>query len=168
MSGAPGALTPLSWGIRKGVLAVVLVALGTVACGKKGPPLPPLIRIPDQPGDLAADRRGDSVVVSFVVPEANADGSRPANIDRIEIYAINGPAGISEADIRANGERIATIPVNPPPEPDAPPRPAVEGAVDQGAVATFTETLTPVAAVQSVAEPEQPPPPAPRELKALR
>lgn len=170
VSGAPSAFTPASWGFRRAVLCLVLVALGAVACGKKGPPLPPFIRIPDQPGDLAADRRGDSVVVSFVVPATNADGSRPANVDRVEVYAVNGPAGISEADILATGERIATIPVNPPPEPDAPPRPAVEGAVDQGAVATFTETLMPVAAVQNVQNVAAASPPslAPRELKVLR
>jgi len=149
------------------VLLFVLLGLGVVACGKKGPPLPPLIRIPDQPGDFAADRRGDTVVISFVVPETNEDGTSPANIDRVEVYAVNGAAGISDAEILAKGERIATISINPPPEPDGPTRPAVEGAVDQGGIATFSETLLPVAAVE--AADIQPPKPAPaRELQVLR
>ena len=56
-----------------------LIPLVVVACGKKGPPLPPLVRLPAPP-DVQANRRGSSVELAVVVPGANADGSRPANI----------------------------------------------------------------------------------------
>ena len=32
-----------------------------VGCGKKGAPLPPLVKLPVPPADLAATRRGDTV-----------------------------------------------------------------------------------------------------------
>ena len=38
-------------------LCVILCVLGVAACGKKGPPLPPLRPIPARIADLAATRR---------------------------------------------------------------------------------------------------------------
>jgi hypothetical protein len=141
---------PLGRWFGRGLLIVVLMA-GAAACGKKGPPLPPLIRIPDQPADLVASRRGNAVAISFSVPDANTDGSSPANLDRIEVYAITAPANISDAEIRSRGELIATIPVNPPPEPEEPLR-TVEGGINQGAEATLTEVLEPVLAQPTPAD----------------
>ena len=54
--------------------AVLAAALASVACGKKGPPLPPLVRLPAPP-DLHANRRGSTVELALVVPGANADGT---------------------------------------------------------------------------------------------
>ena len=59
-----------------------------VGCGKKGAPLPPLVKLPVPPADLAATRRGNIVDLSFSVPSANTDGTRPANVQRTEVYAI--------------------------------------------------------------------------------
>jgi Prokaryotic lipoprotein-attachment site len=67
------------------VLAGSVLLLG---CGRKGPPLPPFVRMPVAPGDLAAARRGDTVDIKFVVPSANTDETRPANVERIDVYAL--------------------------------------------------------------------------------
>jgi len=125
-----------------------------VACGKKGPPLPPLVKLPVAPSDFIAARRADTVNLQLTVPATNTDSSRPANVARVEVYALTGPATVSEADVLKQGTKVATIAVKAPRDPDAtfdpddpeqseadiePP----EGAgLDQGAVARVEEKLT--------------------------
>ena len=41
--------------------AACLVGALAAGCGKKGPPLPPLVRLPVAPADLSAERRGGIV-----------------------------------------------------------------------------------------------------------
>jgi hypothetical protein len=124
------------------------------ACGKKGPPLAPLVKLPVAPADLVAARRGDIVGVSFTVPSTNTDGTRPANVAHAEVYAITAPATvppISDASLLKLGTRIGTVEVKAPRDPnhtadeddpsdevDAPEGPGL----DQGAVARFKEPLT--------------------------
>ena len=61
----------------------VLCGLSAAACGRKGPPLPPLVRLPTAVGGYSASRLGDAVVFQFTIPVANTDNSRPAELDRI-------------------------------------------------------------------------------------
>ena len=68
-------------------LRVVALALGCAslaACGKKAPPLPPLVRLPVPPADFSALRRGPVVNVQFGVPTANTDDSTPADVGALE------------------------------------------------------------------------------------
>jgi hypothetical protein len=127
-----------------------------VGCGKKGPPLPPLLKQPQAPGELSAARHADVVDVRFVVPTANTDGTRPANVARVDVYAITGPPTITEEQILKLGTKIASVPVKTPRDPEktiAPDEPASdmeppEGrGLDQGAAAHVEERLTPEAAV---------------------
>jgi hypothetical protein len=127
------------------------------SCGKKGPPLPPLVRVPVAPADLTAARRADTVDLQFTVPVANTDNTRPANVARVDIYAYTGPAGATDAEILSPENRIASVPVKAPQDPDAtfdPADPAQSEAdvappegegLDQGSVARIQETLTPAA-----------------------
>ena len=63
------------------------------AAARKGPPLPPLVRMPAAPANFAAERRGEPRrCCSFTVPAANTDGTRPANIERVDVYALTSPA----------------------------------------------------------------------------
>lgn len=128
------------------LLAVVLAA----ACGKKGPPLAPFVRVPAAVADVAVQRMGDEVYVSFPVPGANVDGQQPADIASLEVYAITAtrPPGTDEQ--RKLATLIATLPVRPimpelPPVAggvEAPPIPAPPG-IDRAAPAVVKETLTP-------------------------
>ncbi len=129
--------------LRHVTLALAAV-LATAACGKKGPPLPPLVLLPAAPGELAAVRRGDRVDLTFRVPDANTDRSTPADLARVDIYAWTVPAPVNADDIVRRGTRIGSVAVNPPPDPDEPPpeTPAPRGnGIDQRAVATFAEAL---------------------------
>ena len=125
-----------------------------MACGKKGPPLPPLVKLPVAPSDVTAVRRADTVDLQLTVPSANTDSSRPANVARVDVYAFTGPATVSEADVLKQGTKVASIAVKAPRDPDAtfdpddPEQfeadiepPEGEG-LDQGAVAHVQEALT--------------------------
>jgi hypothetical protein len=129
------------------VLGVLAAFAG--GCGKVGPPLPPFIRVPARPDNLVAERRGDMVVLRFAVPGENTDGSRPANLERVDVYGLTGPVTASDEEIRQFGIRIASLEVNPPPDPDASAEdaapssePALQSGVDQGAIVSVTEQLT--------------------------
>ena len=124
------------------------------ACGKKGPPLAPLVKLPAAPADLAAGRRGDSVDLSFTVPSVNTDGTRPANVARADVYAITAPVTVpplSDANLLKYGTKVGSVEVKAPRDPNltadaddpADEVDAPEGlGLDQGAVARVEESLT--------------------------
>jgi len=122
-----------------------------VACGQKGPPLPPLVLTPAPPV-VTADRHGSTIEIGFTVPIANADGSRPANIVRIDIYAINDVAtSITDLEMMKRGTRVASVPVKSPRNPndtveagesaDVLEPPEGKG-LDQGAASSVAEQIT--------------------------
>jgi len=126
-----------------------------VGCGKSGPPLPPLVKLPVAPADIVAARHGNSVDVSFTVPAANTDGTRPANVASADVYAITAPITVpplSDANLLKYGTKVGTVEVKAPRDPnltadvddpsdevDAPEGPGL----DQGAPARVKEPLTP-------------------------
>lgn len=129
---------------RLGLLAVAAAGLLAVACGKKGPPLPPLNLLPTPPGEFAAVRRGSSVDLSFRIPEANTDRSTPADLVRVEVYAWTTPAPPSADDVVRRGTRVATVAVNKPKDPDEPEpeTPAPKGpGLDQNEVARVEDSV---------------------------
>ncbi|PYR63931.1 MAG: hypothetical protein DMF91_01955 [Acidobacteria bacterium] len=120
------------------------------ACGHKGPPLPPLVRIPAAPVEMTAARRGHTVELRFSVPAANTDGSRPANIERVDVYAFTGP-DVRDEELLKRQPTVASVPVKAPRDPNATVEPdespedldPLEGAgLDQGATARVQEELT--------------------------
>jgi hypothetical protein len=153
---------------RAAAVAIALVLFA--GCGKKGPPLAPIVRLPAAPAELAAERRGGEVRVRFVVPSANTDGSRPADVGRVEVYAMSAPRPADPAVLLADGAIVATVDVKAPRDPSrtiGPEEPAsalevLEGpGSDQGAAVEVSEELTPAlgllegaAAAGAVGEPE--------------
>ncbi len=152
---------------------VVLVAAVTLpACGKKGPPLPPLVKLPMRVDQFVARRFGLTVYIQVHIPNANADGTTPADLQRVDIYGFTGSPSGNE-DILKRGTVVASIPVRkppkedenrqssgsrkgkrgtPPPEdttktkkPPPPPRPpaSMENGFDQGDTVVVTEPLGP-------------------------
>jgi len=57
-------------------------------CGKKGPPLAPFARVPRGATGLVVSRTGDVVSITFTIPSANVDESKPADIGRVDVYAV--------------------------------------------------------------------------------
>jgi hypothetical protein len=151
-----------------GLAAAVLAA---PACGKKGPPLAPLARVPGRASDIAARRTGDVVTITFTVPSVNLDNTKPADIARVDVF---GYTAMAQNDVRDTRRMtlVASVPVRKPAEPDEGkpdadrkkaggqkpgrqkpgPAPPPEPGVDQGALVSVTETLT--AAMQVALAPD--------------
>src|SRR5713226_9497819 len=100
---------------RTARIALLLTAFALAAsCGKKGPPLPPLVKIPAPPADFTAARRGAEVDLQFTVPSANTDGTRPANLERVDVYAFTGPAPTAEDQLLKLATKVGTLPIKAP------------------------------------------------------
>ena len=97
---------------------MLLAAVLAAGCGKKGPPLPPLLKLPAPPADLTAERRGSKVDVQFTVPGANTDGTRPANVERVEVYAFTGPTTVTDDQLLKHGAKVASLRTKTPRDPD--------------------------------------------------
>ena len=101
--------------------AVAAWLLGAVAaaCGAKAPPLPPLVIAPERIRQLEVSRLDDLVYVEFEVPSSNTTGDVPADIVRIEVYALTTqPPEGEEEEFSEDWLEVATlvdsIPVRPP------------------------------------------------------
>jgi hypothetical protein len=128
-----------------------VLALLSSACGKKGPPLPPLVKVPAPPGDFTAVRRGGDVALQFTVPATNSDGTRPANVERVDVYAFTGPTSLTDEEVFDLGTKVGSVPVKSPRNPDVTvdadepedeTEPLEGEGLDQGTPARLEEPLT--------------------------
>jgi hypothetical protein len=126
---------------------IITAAAFAVACGRKGPPLPPLHLVPTAPANLSIARVGSEAQLRFDVPSTNQNGPGTVVIDRIEVFAATVAAGAvrpANRELLTTKYRVATIGIKPPPvEDEAPP---VESTADTrpgpGERTTFVESLT--------------------------
>ena len=129
-------------------MAVALVGLtALIGCGKRGDPRPPLRPIPAQIVDLAVRRSSERVQLSFTVPAANSDGTQPATVDRVEVFARTQPAGgaaLTAAQLVADpANLISRVLVRPLDMPDVPGvSTAVAAPPRPGEVATVVDRAT--------------------------
>ncbi len=138
--------------------------------------MPPLQRIPAAPTDLAVTRIDEDVYVRYSVPDANVDGVRPADIARVDLYAMTldrDPQMLTDVDpedLRKLSTLVSSTQVRRPPPPPPPvkegmppiPTPPPPPGVDPGAAVVVREPLTSDARITAkVPEPKQAPPPAP-------
>jgi hypothetical protein len=133
------------------LLLLVGFVLAGMSCGKKGPPLLPFAKAPAAPLEVTARRLGNRVEIRFTVPTRDMDAQQPANIDRIEVWALTGPQ-VPAPLVMKHGTLVATVPIRrpPPPPPDVeegkptppPPPPSTEPGLDQGQAGVVVEELT--------------------------
>jgi hypothetical protein len=103
-----------SLGLRP--LAVSLISLAAVSCGKKGPPLAPVRIAPVAVTELSARRIGDRVHLRFTLPDKNTDNSTPADVARVDVYALSveKPADTPKGDeFLEAGARVASVTTKP-------------------------------------------------------
>jgi len=129
-------------------VAILFAIVAATACGSKGPPLAPFVRVPATVANVTGLRIGNDVFVSFPVPAANVDGRQPADIVALEVYAVTSSQPPATDEQREVASLVATVPVRPIlPEPvpvngSAPPPIPLPPGVDRGATAVVRETLT--------------------------
>lgn len=131
------------------------LVMAVVGCGKKGPPLTPFVRIPAAIESVEARRIGDDVYVTFAVPAQNVDASQPADVRRVEVYAVTtdaprpttrlleGATLVGVVSVAPTGPP-GSLPVPPPPLPGALPPPDQQTPL-QGDVVTVVDRLEPEA-----------------------
>ncbi len=71
---------------RRRLLALGVAILALAACGKKGPPVPPEIRLPVMPAAVHGAIDDGSIVVSWTAPGTRMDGSRLRRISLYHVY----------------------------------------------------------------------------------
>lgn len=146
---------------RVGLVWLVFVSAVILAgCGKKGPPLAPLRPQPAPVEALRVARLADRARISFTLPSKNADGSVPADLDGVEVYALTGrPVGPDNRPLDVRewmrfGTPVGRVEVEPPPPPPpdedderapAPPPPAADPRPAQGERVQIEEMLGPAA-----------------------
>ncbi len=145
---------------------VVLAALSVfaVACGKKGPPLAPIIRIPAVVEKVSTERVGNDIYLTVTIPSVNVDMSTPIDIGHVDVYAITAEQQPARTTFVDNAVLVARVPVAPVTAPGAPPdaAPASDPAMAvTGATVTVVDRLTAESLTPKVvpAEAGQPGPP---------
>lgn len=145
---APPAPRSSRWRRRTALALVAILALA--GCGKKGPPLAPLTRLPGKVAKLDVHRAASDVYVAFTIPAANIAGDQPADLDRLEVYAVTAtrPPVPKDGVVPDGLTLVATVRVQRPPPPGAaapdPGTPPFPG-LPQGSQATVHEALGPEA-----------------------
>jgi hypothetical protein len=133
----------------------MVIAALTAACGKKGPPLPPLVRVPAPVNEITARRLGEEVFLTFQVPSRNIDGSTPADIASVEVFALTADALPPRVVFLERATRIAAFTVAPPASPPEPARQPSSDEVAPGAEVTVRDTLSGDALVPVTIPPEK-------------
>ncbi len=67
--------------------------------------------------DVTARRTGDTVAITFTIPSANIDESKPADIARVDVYAYTA---MEQNDVRDPRRMtlVGSVAVRKPPEPE--------------------------------------------------
>jgi hypothetical protein len=139
--------TAASWDLGFGiwVLGFVLASLAITACGKKGPPLAPIIHVPAAVDKVAAQRIGNDIYLALTIPTQNIDASTPADVARIDVFGVTSQTPPPRTRFFDVATKVASIDVQPAVRPDpsptvsAPPSPLPA----QGATVTLRDALTP-------------------------
>ena len=148
------------FGRRSTLLVGSVVVAQLWGCGTKGPPLAPFVRVPERVTELVVRRLGDEVYVGFTLPTQNRDNREPADLVRVDVYAMT-----TQPRIPANRtldleefEEAATLVASIEVRPSSPPMDATAGADPSGDVpadprsaqgfpVVVSETLTPATLV---------------------
>jgi predicted small lipoprotein YifL len=117
---------------RTACLFPALALLASFGCGKKGPILPPFVRVPQTVQDLSLSRVGNRALLSWTNPDAYIDGNPLQGLSEVEIWVVEeaGTAGTPPAkpaqdEIEDRGRLLLKVPAPKPASPgekEPPPR----------------------------------------------
>src|SRR5256885_913215 len=72
---------------------VTLAALGLAACGRKGPPAAPEVRVPRAVGDLAAAIHASTIELSWTNPARRVDGTPLRDLTLARVFRVDDAGG---------------------------------------------------------------------------
>jgi len=87
----------------------LLLAVGVatlVGCGRKLPPLPPIIEVPETTTDLTAYQDGTEVVLTFSYPQLTRGGQTLTDLGRVEVWRLEVPPGQEQVGSGPQGEEL--------------------------------------------------------------
>jgi len=79
-------VTSLPSGAGRRLVALALAGMTLVACGKRGPPVAPELRLPLPASALHAHIDEEAVVVGWTIPRTRADGSALRDLSSLRLY----------------------------------------------------------------------------------
>lgn len=127
---------------RTRFLAVCVASAVIAACGKKGPPLAPQVRLPAAVQRVTAARVGHDIYLSLTIPAVNIDRSTPVDLGHIDVYAFTGTVAPPRLSFLERATRIARVPVLPVPRAGEPtPEPSAATGAAVGATITIVDTV---------------------------
>ena len=124
---------------RRTALLLLPLALLSSGCGKKGPILPPLVRVPQPIEAVSLSRVGDRVILNWSNPNAYIDGNPLQGLSEVEVWvieeaAVAGAPAVKPAkgDFEKKGRLALKIPVAGPASPGDknPPVPPTSASLD--------------------------------------
>jgi len=117
-----------------------------VGCGKKGPPLAPIVHVPAAVDKMSARRVANDVYLTITIPTQNIDSSTPADVSRIDVYGATSLTPPPVSRIFEIASKVASVDVQaaPRPEEKGEPAPAAERSdlPVQGTTVTLLDSLT--------------------------
>ena len=127
-------------------MALAAAAVLATGCGKKGPPLAPITRLPAAVETLTAARVGNDVFLTVTIPAENIDGTAPVDISRVDVFGYTGTTPPPRGRFTEQATLVGSIPVIHPPAAEgaasptpAAPDPAAPAFV--GSMATIVDHL---------------------------
>ena len=98
--------------ILRGPLAVGFAVLA--ACGHKGPLLPPVVRVPQPPGDFTCLQRGSGILLSWTNPVSYIDGESLPGPGSVEVWVLETPkveeaAQAAAVDVEEKGKVVGRV-----------------------------------------------------------
>ncbi len=102
---------------RIALIPLFLAVLGSFGCGKKGPIVAPIVRVPQPVQDLSLSRIGNRVILSWTNPTAYINGDPLKGLSEVEVWTIEeaaaegtAPARPGPRDFEKTGRLLVIIP----------------------------------------------------------
>jgi len=96
------------------ILFAALTVFGISGCGKRRPPTPPVERVPQRTEQLSGIQRGNTVILIWPAPVANAADSSVQSIRRIDVYRLaespTAPLPLTETDFDSRSTLVGSVP----------------------------------------------------------
>ena len=84
--------------MTRGRTVLLLLAAAVVAgCGRKLPPLPPIIEVPETTTDLGVYQDANEVVLTWSYPQLTRAGRQLTDLARVEVWRLEVPPGQEQA-----------------------------------------------------------------------
>ena len=134
------------WDLSPRTFIVALIITATAACGKKGPPLLPFVRLAKAAEITSARRVGNDVYLTITVPAANVDDSTPASVTQIQVWAVTAGTPPPQSQFTTVATQVTKIQVAryaDPSDKSGKVVPDPKAGALQGASVTVKETLGP-------------------------